>query len=244
MKFLKLLPLTLAFFLFFCSSSSNLEIKNSRTRFDAAKTFYLEKSYVKAMDELKIIAYEKGVEYADSIQYLLAECFYNTDQYILAGAEYGELVRFTPNSSLVPEARYKIGLCYSMISPNAYLDQNYTLKAITELQTFIEYFPTHPRARDAERLIIELRNKLAEKEYKTAILYTKMSKYRSALLYYNSVLEKFHDSSYADLAQFGIIEIYILQDKKDLAKFEINKFLNKYPNSKKKEEVIKMKESI
>jgi len=244
MKYLKLLPLILAFFLFFCSSSGDLEVKNSHDRFMVAKKLFLEKSYVKAMENLKIIAYEKGVEYADSVQYLLAECYNNTDQFILSASEYSDLVRFTPNSPLAPEARYMIGVCYSKISPTSNLDQNYTIKAITELQAFIEYYPTHARARDAERLIIELRNKLAEKDYNTAILYIKMSKFRSALLYFNSVLERFHDSSFADLAQYGIIEVYIAQDKKDLAKNEIEKFLTKYPNSKKRDDVLKLKQSI
>jgi len=244
MKFLKLLPLTLSFFFFFCSSSGDLEVRNSRDRFDIAKKFFNEGSYVKAQENLKIIAYEKGVEYADSVQYLLAECYYKMEQFILAASEYGDIIRYTPSSKLVPEARFKIGYCYSEISPNSSLDQNYTLKAIVEFQNFIEYFPTHEKAREAEKMIIELRNKLAEKEYNTAILYTKMSKYRSALVYFNSVLEKFHDSKFADLAQLEIIRIYIMQEKKALAKNEIEKFLIKYPNSKNKDEVLRMKQSI
>ncbi len=244
MRYLKILPFFFALFGLFCSSSGELEIKNSRDRFDLARNLFVEGKYVKSMENLKIIAYEKGVEYADSVQYLLAECYMTMEQYILAASEYQDLLRFNSTSPLVPEARYKIGVCFSKISPSSNLDQNYTSRAITELQTFIEYFPTHDRARDAEKLIIELRNKLAEKDYNTAILYMKMSKYRSAILYFNSVLEKFHDSSFADLAQLGIIEVYVMQDKKDLAKNEIEKFFIKYPNSKKKDEVIKLKQNI
>ena len=244
MKYLKSIFIVLAFISFFCSSSEDLEIRNSRDRFEIAKKLFLEGSYVKALENLKIIAYEKGVQFADSVQYLLGECYFNTEQYILAASEYNDLIRFNPGSSLVPEARFKVGLCYYKISPKSVLDQSYTNRAIFEFQNFIEYFPTHEKAREAEKLIIELRNKLAEKEYNTAILYVKMNKYRSALIYFNSVLEKFHDSSFADLAQFGIIQIYIAQNKTNLAKTEINKFLSKYPNSKLRELVAKLKESI
>lgn len=237
-------PLLLAISFFYCSSSSELELKNSRDRFELAKKYYFGDKYIKAIENLKIISYEKGVEYADSVQYILADCYFKTKQYILAAYEFQDLVRFTPSSKLVPMARYMIGLSYSNIVPNTALDQAYTNKAITELQIYLEYFPTHEKARDAEKLLLELRGKLAEKEYNTAILYTKMSRFRSAIIYFNIVLEKFHDSSYADLAQLGIIRSYLNMGRNSLAKAEIDKFLIKYPNSSRRDEVNRLKESL
>jgi len=245
MKFIKIFSLLLLGFCFFyCSSSKELELKSSRDRFELAKRYYFEKRYVKAIENLKIISYEKGVDYADSVQYILADCYFNTQQYILAAYEYQDLVRFTPSSKLVPMSRYMIGLSYSNIAPNPSLDQSYTLRAISELQAYLEYFPTHEKARDAEKLLLELRNKLAEKEYNTAILYTRMSRFRSAIIYFNLVLERFHDSSYADLAQLGLIRSYISIGRSSLAKVEIDRFLIKYPNSSRRAEVIRLKESL
>jgi outer membrane protein assembly factor BamD len=244
MKLIKIFPLLLAFSFFYCSSSNKLELKNSRDRFELAKKYYFDNNYAKAIENLRIISYEKGVEYADSVQYILADCYFKTKQYILAAYEFQDLVRFTPTSKLVPMARYMIGLSYSSIVPNSSLDQNFTNRAITELQVYLEYFPTHENARDAEKLLIELRNKLAEKEYNTAILYTKMNRFRSAIIYFNIVLERFHDSSYADLAQLGIIRSYLNMGRSSLAKAEIDKFLIKYPNSSRREEVTRLKESL
>ena len=243
MKFIKIFPLFLAFSFFYCSSSE-LELRNSRDRFELSKKYYFANNYPKAIENLKIISYEKGVDYADSVQYILADCYFNTKQYILAAYEYQDLVRFTPSSQLVPMARYMVGLSYSNIVPNTALDQNFTNRAITELQVYLEYFPTHEKARDAEKLLLELRNKLAEKEYNTAVLYTKMNRFRSAIIYFNIVLERFHDSSYADLAQLGLIRSYLSMGRNSLAKTEIDKFLIKYPNSLKREEVTKLKESL
>ena len=244
MKIIKIFPLLLAVSFFYCSSSKELELKNSRDRFELAKKYHLANNYTKAIENLKIISYEKGVEYADSVQYILADCYFNTKQYILAAYEYNDLVRFTPSSKLVPMARYMVGLSYSSIIPNPSLDQNYTHRAIAELQAYLEYFPNHEKVRDAEKLLLELRNKLAEKEYNTAVLYTKMSRFRSAIIYFNIVLERFHDSSYADLAQLGIIRSYINMGRESLAKSEIDKFLIKYPNSSRRGEVTKLKESL
>jgi outer membrane protein assembly factor BamD len=244
MKFIKIFPLLLAFSFFYCSSSSELELRNSRDRFELAKKYYFDNNYTKAIENLRIISYEKGVEYADSVQYILADCYFKTKQYILAAYEFQDLVRFTPTSKLVPMARYMVGLSYSNIVPSSSLDQSFTNRAIIELQAYLEYFPTHENARDAEKLLIELRNKLAEKEYNTAILYTKMSRFRSAIIYFNIVLERFHDSSYADLAQLGIIRSYLNMGRGSLAKAEIDKFLIKYPNSSRRGEVTRLKESL
>jgi outer membrane protein assembly factor BamD len=215
-----------------------------RDRFEYAKTLFKEGSYEKAIENLRIISYERGTSYADSVQLLLADCYFNREQFILAASEYKDLLKFHTNSPLVPEARYKSALSYAHISPKTALDQNYTMKAIVELQTFTEYYPTHPLVREAEQMIISLRNKLALKDFETAQLYEKMSKLKAALVYYNGILENYHDSDYADLSHFKIINIHVALKKYQNARVEIEKFLTKYPNSVEREEVIKIKEKI
>jgi outer membrane protein assembly factor BamD len=227
-----------------CSSSVNNRDLEMRDRYELAKKQIKDGDYEKAIENLKVIAYERGSGYADSVQYYLGECYFGKEQYLLAASEYRDLLKIHPNSKISPEARYKIALSYSMISPKPMLDQNYTAKAITEFQNFIEFYPTHPRVREAEKKMIELRNILAKKEYDIASLYETMGKYRAAIVYFQGVLDKYHDSDYADLAAFGIISMDI-QLKKDInARNEIDKFLQKYPNSTKKDEVISLKKSL
>jgi outer membrane protein assembly factor BamD len=241
---IKLLALFLFAAFYSCSSSNFNKDMETRERFRLALAEFNDRNYEGAIENLRLLSYDRSLPYADSIQYFLAECYFNREQYLLASSEYRDLVRFQSGSKLVPEARYKIALALASISPKITLDQNYTIKAISEFQAFIEYYPTNSRARDAERMIIELRNKLAKKEYDIAVLYQTMSRYKSALVYFQGVLEKYHDSEYADMASYWIIQLYVQLKKINLAKFEIEKYLQKYPNSKKREEVIQLKRNL
>ena len=227
-----------------CGSSEFVKELSLRDRFNLAVKQYQEGSYDKSIENLRVISYDRGSGFADSVQYILAECYFMREQYLIASAEYRDLIRFNTNSSLVPSARFKVALALSKISPKFDLDQNYTNKAIIEFQNFIEYYPTNEKVREAEKNITELRNKLAYKDYETASLYRINEHYRSALVYYQGILEKYHDSEYADLADFGVIEIYILQNKYALARTEIDKFLQKYINSSKIDKVTKLKKEI
>jgi outer membrane protein assembly factor BamD len=240
-----LLSASLAFTFFnACNTSNFSRDMETKERFRLAMDQYKRENYENAIENFRVLSYDRSLSYADSVQYFLAECYFMREQYIIAAAEYKDLIRFQTNSPLVAESRYKIALSYASISPKIDLDQKYTLSAIGELQTFIEFYPTHPRVRDAERKMIELRTKLALKEFNIANLYMKMGKLRSALVYYQGVLEKFHDSEFADISSYWIIQIYVNQKKYSLAKNEIEKFLQKYPNSAKKEEIVDLKKKI
>ena len=112
-----------------------------------------------------------------------------------------------PASPQVADASYKTAMCYYNLSPKPSLDQQYTRKAIDEFQSFVEYFPANANAADADAKIRELTTRLAKKQYDTARLYSTMQSYRSALFYFDDVIEKYHDTEYAP------------------------RFLDKYPNS-------------
>jgi outer membrane protein assembly factor BamD (BamD/ComL family) len=77
----------------------------------------------------------------------------------------------------------------------------------------------------------ELTVRLAKKQYETARLYTVMEYYRSAIFYYDDVIEKYHDTEYAPLAFIGKVELMMSRSKYREAAVEATRFLEKYPNS-------------
>jgi outer membrane protein assembly factor BamD len=238
------LGLLLIILLCSCSTSNFSKDMSAKERFSVAVQQYSDGSYDNAIENLRVLSYDRSLSFADSVQYILAECYFMREQYLLAASEYKDLIRFQSNSTLVPEARYKVGLSYASISPKIALDQNYSIKAMAEFQTFIEYYPTHTRVRDAERKMIEIRNKMAKKEFDIAMLYQNMGRARSALVYFQGVLERYHDSEFADQASYWIVQIFVSQKKYTQAKIEIERFLQKYPNSTKKEEINDVKKKI
>ena len=106
-------------------------------------------------------------------------------------------------SPLVPDAQYMLGMSYYQMSPRPSLDQEYTEKALRAFQLFIEDFPGHAKREEVERKLLELREKMAEKYYLNAELYRSMLWIKSSMIYYDIVLERYYDTSWADDAMLG-----------------------------------------
>lgn len=215
-----------------CGSSDLFTNLSADDRFELGKKAFDDEDYLAAMEHFTAVTVQfPGSGVADDAQFFLGESRFARGEYLLAAYEYETLRKSMPASPLVPLAQYKIGLCYYQLSPKPPLDQKYTAKAIDELQTFIEYYPTHELVVDAEAKIRELNNRVAKKDYDTAVLYMKLEYYKAALFYFNSVLEKYHDSEYAERAHLGKIEALIARKRFEEARVETEKFLARFPNS-------------
>jgi outer membrane protein assembly factor BamD len=220
-----------------CGSSEPTEQLSPEKRFAVGMRLFNNGDYLDAIEEFRIVTLQyQGSGVADAAQYYLAECRYMREEYILAAYEYDQLVRTMPTSTYVTKARYKRAMCYFKLSPPSYLDQTYTRKAIDEFQSFIEYNPTDSLVHDAEAKIMEMNNKLAEKEYNDGIIYMKMDFYRAAAIYFEDVIEKYHDTPYAELAQLKRAEALSDRKKQADAMTELETFYKKYPNSQHKKE--------
>ncbi len=224
-----------------CGSSAPVEQLSAEKRFAVGMRLFNNGDYLDAIEDFKIVTLQfQGSSVADAAQYYLAECRYEREEYILAAYEYETLLRTMPTSSYAARARYKRAMCYYRLSPPAYLDQDYTRKAIDEFQAFIEYTPADSLVHDAEAKITELNSKLAKKDYDDGVQYMKMDYYRAAIVYFESVLEKYHDTPFAELAQLKKVEALDMRKKYSDAMTELEVFYRKYPNSQHKEEADKL----
>ena len=215
-----------------CHSSDVAQPLAAEDRFAKGKQEFEKEDYLEAIEDFTAVTLQfPGSAVADDAQFYLGECRFQRGEYLLAAYEYQTLRKNMPASTLVPLSQYKIGLCYYRLSPKPPLDQNYTRKAIDEFQSFLEYFPTHELASDAEAKIRELNNRLAKKDYDTGVLYMKMENYRAATFYFGSVLEKYHDSEYAERAHVGKLQALIARKKYEEARVDLEKFMAKYPNT-------------
>jgi len=214
-------------------SKGSARFPTPEERYADALAKFENHDYQEAIDQLQLVTLQYGgSSVADSAQYLLGECQYAKGQYLLSAYEYDKLIRNMPSSRLVPLARYKLGMCYYDLSPKQALDQKYTYKAIDELQAFVEYNPTNELVPEAEKRIHELNNKLAEKNLTTAVLYMKLGDYRAAGIYFDQVLERYHDSDVTDQAAKGKIESLIARKRYEAAALEIQHFIERYPKSR------------
>ena len=229
-----------------CSGSTQITPNYSaEDRFRQGKQKFNDGDYLEAISDFDIIKLQyPGSGVADSAQFYLGECRFQRGEYLLAAEEYQTLRRSMPASSLVPLAQYKIALCFYNLSPKLPLDQKYINRAIDEFQTFVEYYPKHEQVPDAEAKIKELNTRIAKRLYETACLYMTMEYYKSAVVYYTSVVEKYYDTEYAEPSLLGKVKALLFRKRYDDAKKDIDKFLEKYPNSSLKQEAETLRNDI
>ena len=214
-----------------CGSSDVTQSLSAEDRFVLGKKKFDEGDCLEAINDLEIVKLQfPGSGVADDAQFLIAECRYKLGEYLLAAQEYQGLKRNFPASPLVPMTQYQTAMCYYLLSPKSSLDQTNTTRAIDEFQTFIDFNPTHELAPGAAEKIKELNTRLAKKLYDTATLYMTLEYYRAATIYFGTVVEKYHDTKYAEPAYLGKVKALIARGKYEEAKEGIDKYFEKYPN--------------
>lgn len=238
MKYLLYSPLLFLLLYTGCSSSVDTTNMTGQNRLSYAIKLYNDEDYLEAINELQAILLQyPGSSISDDAQFYLAKTRFARSEYIMAAFEFSKLIKNMPASEFVPESQYMLAECYYELSPNYNLDQKYTKKAIQEFQAFIDFFPTNDRVPEAEKKIDQLNNKLAEKTFSIARIYQKMDYMKAALIYYEDVIETYHDTPYAPMAMYYKINVLIDRNRNDDALSEISKFIARYPDSKYVEDV-------
>jgi outer membrane protein assembly factor BamD len=232
-KLLLCLSIFLLLFSMACGPKQTNLVLDAEDQFALAKREFEKKHYDQAVIEFqKLIFNYPGAVFIDSAQYLLAMSYYNQEEYPLAIVEFNKLLSSFPTSRLSDDAAFMVAFCDFEMSPKAELDQKHTLKAIEELQSFLDDYPTSDRAKEASDLLKECRSKLAKKAYKSGYLYFKRKQYEAALIYLKDVINGYHDTEWVAPAQFQIAEVYLKQEKFEQAKTEYEKFLENFPQDK------------
>ena len=227
---------SICFFTLAVISCSSYNVRPNITpddRFDLAKKMFKKRDFFEAKTQFKILTLNNpGIHFVDEAQYFLADCHFHLKEYIIAADEFGRLIRLYPRSSWLDDAQFKIGLCYYKLSPKASLDQKYTHQAIDNFQRFLEDFPKSELVSQAEKMLRISRTKLAKKEFKAGELYRKLGDHIGALVYFDSVIENYYDTVYAEPALFWKGECLYKLDRSDEALEAFRELIERYPKSK------------
>lgn len=226
--------------------------KDPDYKLDFAKRAFEKKQYVQAYTILgDIIPAFKGTEKAEDALYLLAMSYYENKDYTSAASYFKNYYTRFPRGKYTELARYYCGYAYYMDSPEPQLDQTDTLKAIQELQNFLEYYPRSERAPAAQTAIFELQDKLALKELENAVLYYNLgtylgNNYESAVITARNALKKYPYTKYKE-----DLEMMILKSRYQEAHNSVNEmkaeryrdvvdeyysFINDFPDGKNRKE--------
>ena len=190
-----------------------------KTRFDDGLAFFEEEKYVKSSQQFNIIVERAShTDLGDDALFFLAESYFLNEDYDLALIEFEKLVSRMGFSPYIEKSRWRIYETLMLLSPNFYHDQDSSLKAITQIQEFLDDFPNSEYSKDADKLINELRTRLAEKNMETGKLYIKLKAYDSAMTSYEVVVNEYYDTKFFNDANMEIIRCLVLLNKSDEAK--------------------------
>lgn len=121
--------------------------------------------------------------------------------------EFEKVINDYPDSEWAKAARYQVALADAQRSVEAPYDQRITQSAKEEFNQFVKEFPDAEFSQEATEQIQKLNEKEAENQFMIAQFYEKQKKYDAAKIYYNTVVEKYRNSSWAALALKKIQEL-------------------------------------
>ena len=221
-------------------------------KFDFAKRAFEQKKYVQAATLLKdCISVFKGSDKAEESLYLLAMSHYGNKDYATSGVYFKSYYTRYPKGKYAEAARFFSGYGYYLDSPEPQLDQTGTIKAIEELQAFLDYFPRSEKVSIAQNAIFELQDKLTLKQLQNAQLYYNLgnymgNNYESAVIVARNAVKDYPYSKYKEDLELLILKSRYQEaansiEERKADRFrdvvdEYYSFINNYPDSRNREE--------
>ncbi len=217
-------------------------------KFEYARKAYDKGQYVQAATILQdLITPLRGTAKGEDALFLLGMSHYENKDYLNSAVYFKTYFTRYPKGKYAELAKFYNGYGYYLDSPDPQLDQSNTVKAIEELESFLDYFPRSDRVTIAQNAIFEMQDKLTLKELQTAQLYYNLgnfmgNNYESAIIVSQNALKNYPYSKYKE-----DFELLILKSKFQEAKQSVNErqairyrdvvdeyysFTNNNPNSK------------
>lgn len=257
-KYQALLSLLMALTLLTGCSGYNKVLKSSDYdyRYEFAKALYIDGKYTNASSMIEdcIIRF-RGSDKAEEAVFLLANCYFNIQDYISAAQYFQTYYRTYPNGMYATDAKFLSGKSLYFDTPDPRLDPTSTYAAISELQTFLETFPYSDYTDECNAMIYEMYDRLVEKELKSATLYYNLgnfrgNNYQSCIITAQNAMKDFPYTKYREELSFLVLKAYYkMADEsveiKKIDRFrdaidEYYSFKNEFPESQYMKEAEKM----
>jgi outer membrane protein assembly factor BamD len=162
--------------------------QDAQQAIDQATANLEAKRYRRAEDQFTFIIFNfPGSRQASDAQYYLAETYFRSKDYLQAQDEFDFYLKSFPNGRFQEEATYKLAVSYLRSAPSHVRDQARALKAQEIVNQFLETYPDSPLRSEAEKLLGDIAERLALREFDAARIYYTSGEYKSALVYYGYV---------------------------------------------------------
>ena len=217
----------------------------SVNKIDFVKKLIDDEKYSRAIDELNYILFNDPLsEYSGLAQFYIAECYFYLGDYNQSIIEYNKyLTRNDSIDKLVKKSQFMLCKCYFNISLDYNKDQSDTYIAIEKLQYFIEKESMMDYLQEIEIMILDLRTKLAKKDFYTAKLYIKLEELDAAVIYYNNIINDYYDTKYVN-SSITNIALILCTDNIEKAQVYLDNNKDNFLNNIDYENVINLIQSL
>lgn len=220
---------TLFFTFFFCAAllvgcAGSGKDKKSHTEFcrekyEVAEGLFKKGKYGRAQDKLEdILSLCAGTGYLEKSQFLLAESYFNLEEWIEARGEYGSFVLNFPGSPFAEIAAYRKAVSSYNMEFKVSRDESNTTTAMKDFERYLDSYPDTPLRDSVNYYYEQLVERLAEKEFQTARLYMRMDKPQATVIYLKEFLTTYPKSKRRQESLFMITEAYTELDQFDAAR--------------------------
>lgn len=207
-----------------CSNYSKIVKGTDYTKkYELALQLYNKKDYNRAFPLLEeLVSVYRGTVNAEDIYYYYSYCNYYMDDLISAEYHFSQFVKTYPGSVRAEEVAFMNAYCYYLGSPNYTLDQSNSIRAIEEMQLFVNQYPSSTRVAECNDLIDQLRLKLEYKSVDTGKLFFKTMDYKAAIVSFKNTVKDFPNTIYKEELMFLTVKAsYLLAENSiDSKKFE------------------------
>lgn len=179
----------------------------------------------------EVATYYKGTERSEAVLNYMAKSYMGQKDYFSASEYYKTYVKTYPKGQYITEAKYMIGYCFYLDSPDARLDQTSTVNAIAAFQEFTDLYPESERVQEANKLLDELTNKLAYKAFISSKLYFNLgnymgNNYESAVITAQNALRKFPSTKFREELSMIILESKYQQAEQSVPEKKLDRYRN------------------
>lgn len=232
--------------------SKVLKSRDVDYKFEYAKKAYEQGKYLQASTLLgDVYTPLRGTAKGEEALYLLGMSYYGNQDYTNSNLYFKTYYTRYPKGKYAENCRFYSGYGFYLDSPDAQLDQSYTVKAIEELTAFLDRYPESEKAPQAQKAIFEMQDKLTLKELQNAQLYYNLgnflgNNYESAIIVSQNALKDYPYSKYREEFEFLILKSKYQEAKQSVDEKmadryrdvvdEYYSFINTYPESKHRKE--------
>lgn len=232
-----------------------LKSRDPEVKYTYAKKYFDEGKYGRAITLLEEIQTSYiALPQEQEVLFLLAQSYFYDKDYESAAVRFNRYYNKFPRGNYSEIALFNSAQALYNEDPDVRLDQSSTIRAMEGFQNFLENFPKSDKVSEAQTKLLELQNKLADKELRATQLYYNLgyymgNNYESCVVTAKEALKRYNYPPFGEEFQIMIIrakfdEAEMSFDEKKPVRYrnvmdEYFNYMNMYPEGKYVAEALK-----